>query len=307
MLRVHPLRVDLLLQDADLALQVAHEHPRLGPLLPLSGQPLIQGRDGLRQLVILPLQVLRRQAGLLQLVRHDGLLLLQLLQLGLDAGRLRQEGVGVAALQLLLQAQVLLGRLRLFRQGPHLLFQLRENVRHTHQVLLLILQLLLGHRLAALELHNARRLVEQLPALLRLSAENLVDLALADDGIPLFSDTGVVEQLVDILQPALASVHPVLTLPGAVDAAGDGHLVVVHRQLVVRVVQGDGHRGEALGLSQLRAGENHVLHAGSPQLLYLLLSQHPADRVRHVALATAVGAHYAGDAVVKLKYDLVGK
>ena len=76
---------------------------------------------------------------------------------------------------------------------------------------------------------------------------------------------------------------------------------------MVPVIQGDGHVGEPLGLAQLRAGKDHVLHAGAAQLLDALFAEHPAHRVGHIAFSAAVGAHNAGDSVVELKHQLVRK
>ena len=76
---------------------------------------------------------------------------------------------------------------------------------------------------------------------------------------------------------------------------------------MVGVVQGDGHVGGSQRAPQLRTGKDHVLHGGPPELLYLLLSQDPADRVRHVGLAAAVGTHDGRDAVMKFEFYLVCK
>ena len=66
----------------------------------------------------------------------------------------------------------------------------------------LILQLFLGSGLPALEFYDSGRLVEELPAFLRLTAQDLVNLALSDDGIALLTDTGIIKQLIDIFQAA---------------------------------------------------------------------------------------------------------
>ena len=76
---------------------------------------------------------------------------------------------------------------------------------------------------------------------------------------------------------------------------------------MVAVVQGNGHIGKPLGLSHFGSRKDDILHAGAAQLLDALLAQHPADRIGHIALAAAVGAHDAGNAVMEFKYQLIGK
>ena len=76
---------------------------------------------------------------------------------------------------------------------------------------------------------------------------------------------------------------------------------------MVRVVQGDGHRGVAQRPPVLRAGEDDILHASAPQLLDPLLPQDPAHSVRHIALTAPVGTHDPGDTIVKIKHDLICK
>ncbi len=126
-----------------------------------------------------------------------------------------------------------------------MLLQLRQDVVDADQVLLLVLQLGLGRGLSALELHDSGGLVEELPALLRLAAQDFVDLALADDGVAFLADACVVEQLVHVLQSAGAAVDQIFTFSGTVDAPGHRHLVEAGGQLMVRIVQRDGHIGVA--------------------------------------------------------------
>ena len=49
------------------------------------------------------------------------------------------------------------------------------------------------------------------------------------------------------------------------------------------------------------------LHGSAAELLCTLLSQHPAHRVRHIALTASVGADNPGDSVVEFKFYLVRK
>ena len=99
----------------------------------------------------------------------------------------------------------------------------------------------------------------------------------------------------------------VLVPSGTVQTPGHRHLVIVDGQLVVAVVQGDGHIGKSLGLAQLRTGKDHVLHVGPPQLLHPLLAQNPSHRIGYIALSAAVGAHDTRDSIVEFKDNFIGK
>ena len=76
---------------------------------------------------------------------------------------------------------------------------------------------------------------------------------------------------------------------------------------MIGVIQGNGHIGKALGFSQLRARKDNILHGSASQLLGPLFTEYPAHCVGDIALAASVRPHNAGNAIVELKQDLVGK
>ena len=76
---------------------------------------------------------------------------------------------------------------------------------------------------------------------------------------------------------------------------------------MVGIIQGNGHIGKALWLSDLRSREDNILHGSASQLLCALLTEHPAHRVGNIALAASVRPYNTGNSVVELKQDLVGK
>ena len=76
---------------------------------------------------------------------------------------------------------------------------------------------------------------------------------------------------------------------------------------MIAVIHGNGHIGIAQRLPILRSGKDHILHGSAAELLCTLLSQHPAHRVRHIALPAAVRPHNPGNAIVKVENYLVGK
>ena len=217
------------------------------------------------------------------------------------------EEVRIGVHELVTDRQILAGLLRLPLQRADLALELGEDVRHTREVRFLVTELLLGEGLPALELHDADRLIEEVTTLLRLTGEDLVDLALSDDGVAVLTDTGIVEKLVDVLQTTLGAVQHVLGLARAVETTGNCHLVVVDIQDTVGIIEGDRHEGGALRAAKLRAGEDDVLHGASTQLLHLLLTEYPAYRVGDVRLTGAVRADDARDALTEIQDRLVRK
>ena len=209
--------------------------------------------------------------------------------------------------QLVPQHQILLGLVPLGPQRLQLKLQLVHLVVDPQQVLVGALQLALGLLLPVAEAGDARRLLKDLPPVGGPLGEDLVDAALADDGIALPAQAGVQKQLADILQAHRIPVDVVFALPGAVIPPGDHDLVLLPGQPVVAVVQHQRHLGIARLPPLGGAAEDHVLHPASPQGPGGLLPHDPAHCVRQVGLARAVGPHDGGDALVKGQHRLFRK
>ena len=97
--------------------------------------------------------------------------------------------------QLVPQGQILLGLVPLDPEGLQLKLQLVHLVVHPQQVLVGALQLALGLLLPVAEAGDSRRLLKDLPPVGGPLGQDLVDAALADDGIALPAQAGVHEQL----------------------------------------------------------------------------------------------------------------
>ena len=299
--------VDLLVQDIDLSLEVRLQDIRLADGILCLLELLIEGMDLLLELVVLAIQ-------LLGLLLDRGEVLLDGVCIGIYRIKALQrvlhvahEEVRVGVHELVTDRQVLAGLLGLPLQRADLALELGEDVRHTREVRFLVAELLLGEGLPALELHDADGLIEEVTTLLRLTGEDLVDLALSDDGVAVLTDTGIVEKLVDVLQTTLRAVQHVLRLARAVETTGNRHLVVIDIQDAVRIIEGDRHEGRALRAAKLRAGEDDILHGASTQLLHLLLTEYPAHRVGDVRFSRAVRADDARDALTEIQDGLVRK
>ena len=76
---------------------------------------------------------------------------------------------------------------------------------------------------------------------------------------------------------------------------------------MIGIVQRDGNIGKAHRFSGLCSGKDDILHGGAAQLPDALFPQHPAHRVRDIALAAPVRSYNGSDPVMKLKIDLIGE
>ena len=151
-------------------------------------------------------------------------------------------------------------------------------------------------------------LLKDLAALAALDGQDLVDLALPDDGVALAPHAGVHEQLVHVLQAHGLLVDVVFRLAAAVVAPRHRHLrLLTGGENVLRVVDDQRHLGKAHLVPLLRAAEDHVLHLGAAQLAAVLLAHDPADGVGDVGLAGAVGPHDSGDILAEVQNRLIGK
>ncbi len=240
-------------------------------------------------------QALHRRLGPVPLADRRLAVRLDLHAVGPDALQRLQPDGDLQPLQLVPQDVILLRLFRLHPQRLHLKLQLADLVVDPHQVLVGALQLALRLLLAVAEAGDSGGLLEHLPAVRAFDGQDLVNPALSDDGVPLPAQARVHEQLVDVLEAAGTAVDVVFALPGAVIPAGHRHLRLLQGKEVLRVVQHQGDLGKAQALALLGAVEDHVLHLAAPEGAGGLLPHHPADGVRDVGLARAVGPHHRRD------------
>ena len=109
------------------------------------------------------------------------------------------------------------------------------DVAGTHQVLVHRLNLFERTLLAALVLGDAGGLLDKGAALLRAALQNGVELALADDGI--LAQARIVQDVLNVHQAARTRVDEVLAFARAIHATGDGDLVKIDGQHMVRVIE----------------------------------------------------------------------
>ena len=154
-------------------------------------------------------------------------------------------------------------------------------------------------------LGNARRFLENFPAVPAFQGKNFVNAALTDIGIALPAQTGIHEQLMDVLQPGGLAIDIIFAVPGAIVAPGDHDLVGVIQKRPVAVVQGQCGLRKAHGPPLLGAAEDHVLHLGTPKGPGALFAHDPDDGIGNIGFPGAVGTHDGGDIVAEADDRLV--
>ncbi len=245
--------MDLLPEDIDLALKFTLKDSRIAYLLAERCKVCIRLLHVAPHLFILRLNIAVRLVGVLQILAYNLNLAFQLPGLLPNPFHVHKEHIDVVSLKFFFLPQVDLGFLCLFFQRADLFLQLRKDIVDTQKVLPLAFQLLLCSRLAPLVFDNARRLIEQLPAFLRLPAQYTLNLPLPDDGIAFLTNPCVIKQLIDVFQAAGRTIDKVLALPGTVNPSRYRHFIVIHIQLPVAVVQRNRNKSIAQRLAVLRA------------------------------------------------------
>ena len=121
------------------------------------------------------------------------------------------------------------------------------DVASTRQMLVHRLNLFERTLLAALVLGDAGGLLDEGAALLGAALQNGVELALANNGMRILAQARIVQDVLNVHQAARTRVDEVLAFARTIHAAGDGDLVKVDGQHMVRVIEhqrdlGDTHR-----------------------------------------------------------------
>ena len=227
--------------------------------------------------------------------REPGLFFFQRSQLAQQPGHLHLPEPGADGF-------ILPGFFRCCFQGHQLVFDLALDIVDPQQVGRRVVQFPEGFLLPDPVLGDPRRFLENGPPVFRTAVEDLVDLVLTDDGQGPPSQPGIRQKGHHVLQPAVLPVDGIFAVPAPEHPALEAHLVEIHRQGVVRVVEHQVHFRHAHGTAAAAAGEDHVLHFGAPEVLYALFPHDPPDGVGDIAFAAAVGAHNGGDP--RLEFDI---
>jgi hypothetical protein len=196
-----------------------------------------------------------------------------------------------------------LRRGRLQRQGPQPLLHLGLDVQRALDLDPDARELQLGAMLAPLEAAETGGFLEQLTALLRLRAEDLLDAPLADDRVHPAAEPEVGEQLDQVDSAHGGAIEQVLPFSAAMQPASDGEVGIGHRAVALGIVEEELDLAEVLGRAAAAAREDHVVGLLRPEVGRRHRAGGPDDGVRDVGLPRAVGADDDGDAWLEADLD----
>ena len=191
----------------------------------------------------------------------------------------------------------------LARQAANLRLHLGDQVLDPLEIGRRLLQAPLGAVLAVAIEADARRLLEQRPALVGAVGEQQVDHLGLDHDAGVAAEAGAAQQVLDVAEPDRRAVEQVVALARAGQPAGDDHLAVGDGQVAVAVVEVERDLGDVDRPPGGGALEDHVLHLAAAEQPGRLLAQHPAHRVGDVRLAAPVGADDGGDPLLEGQGD----
>ena len=210
---IHAGTLDLLLKELDLAFQLLLQECRLIQLTLC----LLNRRIDLIYLIlnelVFVLHILILLICLIKLILCNCKLLVHIFHLLFQTHRFHKKHIDVVPLQFFFLLQVNLRCLCLFLQRPELFLQLSENIIDTNQILLLFFQLFQRHIFPSFKLYDTSRFIKEFSSFFRFTVQNLINLSLPDDRISFFTDTRIVEHLINILKTAGASIDQILAFP----------------------------------------------------------------------------------------------
>ncbi len=209
-------------------------------------------------------------------------------------------GAQVEVAQLGLVALVAFCLLRLTSQRSESSLEFGDDIGGPQQVLTRGVHLPLRGCFLGLESRDARGFVDDVATLFGFGVDDPPDLALGDDRVALGTRAGPHQQLRDVTQAGWDLVDEVFACAVGEQSPGDRDIPRVEvREVVIPVVlEREGDLCHAAGASRAAAGEDHIGHAGAPQMLGALFAHGPADRINDVGLAATVGPDDARDVIV---------
>lgn len=178
---------------------------------------------------------------------------------------------------------------RLFQGSKLTLYLLHALCKHK-KVIAGGVHLSFSVRLSVLEYDYARRFLENRASVLRLGVHNLVDSALTDNRIAFLCRARAVQKSRKDFHARGLAVKLILAFAVAVKPSCHFHFVAVYVKDAVGVVEGERNLAKGHLPSFIGAAENDVKHLRAAHHFSRLLAENPADSVRNVAFAAAVGA-----------------
>src|SRR5262245_9361001 len=177
--------------------------------------------------------------------------------------------------------------------------ELTNKVRQAREICLRRLQSELGLMAAAVQTGNASGIFEHTAALLRRGIDDLADAALAHQRRRARAGRGILEQEAHFAGASVLPIHPIGRTRLALDAARHFELVAIvelGRRSAGAVVDEQRDLGGVARRTILRACEDHILHGRTAHAFVGHVAHGPAQRLKQVRLAAAVGSDHAGQA-----------
>ena len=140
------------------------------------------------------------------------------------------------------------------------------------------------------------------PAFGRLGGDYGGDLALADQRWGVRAGGGIGKNQRYVFGPHVAAVNAVGTARAAFDPADDLQLAIV-----VPGIAMEHHFGEVARRARCGTGEDHVFHPAAAHRFGRVFAHHPADCLKQVGLAAAVGADDPGQPRLDAQFSGLNK
>ena len=181
-----------------------------------------------------------------------------------------------------------------------------DDIRNAQQVLLGLIQLAHGLPLACTVLRDTGCFLKEKPPFLRLAVQDFIHAVLPDNAHAIVPETRISKKLIDILQTTAGLIDVKFTFAGAEETACNLNLLEVHRQLAV-IIKNKRNLRYTQRMARDTAGEDDILRLQAAQIADILLSQHPAYRIRDIALAAAIRTDNRRNALIEFYFDFVCK
>ena len=130
--------------------------------------------------------------------------------------------------------------------------------------------------------------------------DQLVDRPLTDHRVAVRTQSGVQQQLGNVLESDFRAVQEVFAVARAEQAPRDAHLLELDGQTAIAIVEHQRDFRHTQRLPRSRPGKDHLLRLASPDRLGRLLAQHPQHTVADIRFTGTVWTDHDDDAGLEL-------
>jgi hypothetical protein len=171
----------------------------------------------------------------------------------------------------------------------HLLrFEGGDDVIEAQEVQVHLFELLEGFLALGFVFRNTTRFFKNEAPLGRVCREDLVNLALNQEGVSHPPNPCIHEEHLDVLEPARFPVEEIIAPAVPCHTPFHFDFMESRTQLVFAIRKGERHFADLGGPAQVCAFKNDVLHLATAQGFRTLFAEDPAERIHNVAFAAAI-------------------